>query len=104
MAELTVAAPPAEEQHARSRDAYRLRMVSRIYLSLALGGLVSFFVPISFLTAVVGEMFRYGSFFAFLVGWAFAFRLQSKAQRRASREDGGVGSGRGWSRGVLDIR
>jgi len=52
--------------------------VSRIFVSLAVGGLVSLFVQINLLTAVVGEMFRYGSLFAFLVGWVFAFRLQSK--------------------------
>lgn len=78
MAELTVATAPAEELHAWSRDAYRLRMVSHIYVSLAVAGLVSLFVPITTLTIVVGEMSRYGSFFAFLVGWAFAFRVQSK--------------------------
>jgi len=52
--------------------------VSRIYVSLAVAGLVSLFVRINTLTAVVAEMFRYGSFFAFLVGWVFAFRVQSK--------------------------
>ena len=52
--------------------------MSRIYVSLAVAGLVSLFVRINTLTAVVAEMFRYGSFFAFLVGWVFAFRVQSK--------------------------
>ncbi len=78
MAELTVAVPTAEEQHAWSRDAHRLRTAWRIYVSLAIGGLVSLFVHVNTLTTVVGEMLRYGSFFAYLVGWVFAFRLQSK--------------------------